>query len=569
MSVSRVLDPSAGGVAPRPAPVSATLATARALRPGALETNTFFLQPLVPIATACAVALLTLLAILFGAVHGVVVLWLANALAATVWVRSGKGLAYDLCFGGVVVVGVVTGELLTGYNPVTGLVLAFVNVLEIAVSVALMRRFAPGQSLASVRSALIVMGVAGLVAPFVGAVVGALALVVMKGVPLMPAFQVWWLGHALGMMLVAPIVLSINRRSLRQFSNPARVLEWVGLLAALAVVAYAYHFLKVGPIAFIMNMMLVVIAARLRFAGIGMAMLVMALILFGSILYGPPSVTMPGLALEVRIMSAQATLLSIYLPFMLVAALLTERDGLSARARAGQQRAELASESKSRLLANVAHEIKSPVAGVIGIGELWQGGQLGPVNATQKEMAGMLVKTARQVEALAHDLLDVARAESGSVKVELRPTDVVGVLEDVCRATAMRPDAQGLKITVESEAIGLVALVDSQRLTQVIDNLATNAVKYGASGGVITFRAMPAASGVRVEVSDQGPGLTSEKQAQLFEPFNRLGLERSTVEGHGIGLALAKRMVELQGGSIGVVSAPGEGATFWVELPAA
>ena len=569
MSVSRVLDPSAGGVAPRPAPVSATLATARALRPGALETNAFFLQPLVPIATACAVALLTLLAILFGAVHGVVVLWLANALAATVWVRSGKGLAYDLCFGGVVVVGVVTGELLTGYNPVTGLVLAFVNVLEIAVSVALMRRFAPGQSLASVRSALIVMGVAGLVAPFVGAVVGALALVVMKGVPLMPAFQVWWLGHALGMMLVAPIVLSINRRSLRQFSNPARVLEWVGLLAALAVVAYAYHFLKVGPIAFIMNMMLVVIAARLRFAGIGMAMLVMALILFGSILYGPPSVTMPGLALEVRIMSAQATLLSIYLPFMLVAALLTERDGLSARARAGQQRAELASESKSRLLANVAHEIKSPVAGVIGIGELWQGGQLGPVNATQKEMAGMLVKTARQVEALAHDLLDVARAESGSVKVELRPTDVFGVLEDVCRATAMRPDAQGLKITVESEAIGLVALADSQRLTQVIDNLATNAVKYGASGGVIIFRAMPAASGVRVEVSDLGPGLTSEKQAQLFEPFNRLGLERSTVEGHGIGLALAKRMVELQGGSIGVVSAPGEGATFWVELPAA
>ena len=83
------------------------------------------------------------------------------------------------------------------------------------------------------------------------------------------------------------------------------------------------------------------------------------------------------------------------------------------------------------------------------------------------------------------------------------------------------------------------------------------------------FRVSRIYDGVRIEVSDRGPGLTPEKQAQLFEPFNRLGLERSSVEGHGIGLALAKRLVELQGGSIGVDSVQGEGATFWVELPAA
>lgn len=113
----------------------------------------------------------------------------------------------------------------------------------------------------------------------------------------------------------------------------------------------------------------------------------------------------------------------------------------------------------------------------------------------------------------------------------------------------------------------LVAMADSQRLTQVIGNLANNAMKYGASGGLVVLRAAWIEDRIRIEVIDRGAGLSEEKQAQLFEPFNRLGLERSTVEGHGVGLTLAKRLVELQGGDIGVISAVGQGANFWVELP--
>ena len=126
-----------------------------------------------------------------------------------------------------------------------------------------------------------------------------------------------------------------------------------------------------------------------------------------------------------------------------------------------------------------------------------------------------------------------------------------------------------MSIGVVVEGDALIAQADSQRLAQVIGNLANNAIKYGASGGVVRLCALWANGRVRIEVRDQGPGLSLEKQAQLFEPFNRLGLERSAVEGHGVGLALAKRLVELQGGSIGVISAPGEGATFWVALPKA
>jgi signal transduction histidine kinase len=314
--------------------------------------------------------------------------------------------------------------------------------------------------------------------------------------------------------------------------------------------------------------LLLLIAVRLRMPGVTVGLMIISLLAVGGSMQGlgPYALVLEG---GDRALMAELLVLFGYLPIMLVAALLEERDLFAERAHLGQVRAEKASAAKSRLLANVAHEIKSPVGGVIGIGELWKGGQLGPVSTSQAEMADMLVRTARQVEALAHDLLDLAQAESGAVKVELRPTDVTGVLEDVRRTTALRPDAKDIQLDVVSESDGLVALADSQRLTQIVANLASNAVKYGGSGGVVVLRASRIRDQVRIEVVDRGRGLSVEKQTQLFEPFNRLGLERSTVEGHGIGLALAKRLVELQGGSIGVTSTLGEGATFWVELPAA
>jgi signal transduction histidine kinase len=314
---------------------------------------------------------------------------------------------------------------------------------------------------------------------------------------------------------------------------------------------------------------MILVAARLRILGTAAALVIVTLTAVGGAMAGVGPFSGANVDLADRAVLAQTMVFLGCLPIFLIAALLEERDALAERARLGRVRAEAASEAKSRLLANVAHEIKSPIGGVIGIGDLWKAGQLGPVSPTQAEMAEMLVKTARQVEALAHDLLDVARAESGAVKVELRPTDVPGLLEDVRRTVALRPEAAGLRLEMDCAGDGLVALADSQRLAQVVGNLASNAVKYGASGGVVRFVARRAPRAIRIEVVDQGPGLTAEKQAQLFEPFNRLGLERSAIEGHGIGLALAKRLTELQGGSIGVTSQPGAGATFWIELPAA
>jgi len=561
MTMSRVLEP-------QPVPVVGKAADGRvasAAAPGLSGIG----QPLAPIFTAMAVLVLTVLALTFARTADMVAaLWAAGGVAVAVWLRTSRGPLYDVCFGALVACGLAAGNLMAGNSTKTTLMFTVANMMEIYCAVLMARRFAPTLNLASVEGASRFLISAAVIAPLPAAAFVGGMLWWLNGADFLDTAQTWWFGHALSIAVVGSFGLAVTRRELTRLRSPARAIEAVVLLGLLTGVNLLIFGMQSLPISFVTLPLLLLIAVRLRLLGVTAALVIISVLAIGGSMlgHGPYIAAFQGAD---RAMMAQLLVLFGYLPILLVAALLEERDRLSDRAKAGQVRAERASEAKSRLLANVAHEIKSPVGGVIGIGELWRTGQLGPITPTQGEMAEMLVKTARQVEALAHDLLDVARAESGAVKVELRPTDVPGVLDDVRRATVLRPEAQGIRIDVISEGDGLIALADSQRLVQVIGNLTSNAVKYGGSGGVVTLRALRIHDGVRVEVIDRGPGLTHEKQTQLFEPFNRLGLERSTVEGHGIGLALAKRLVELQGGSIGVSSTPGEGACFWVELPAA
>ena len=537
---------------------------------GALSTApnaAFFRQPLVPILTAVGMTVLVVLAISFARTNGLVAaLWGAGGLAAAVWLRGGRGLTYDLGFGALVTMGVLAGEFLVGNGPALSALFTVMNLLEIGLAVVLMRRFVPGLSVNSVEGLARFLGICA-VAPLPAALLSALALNAMVGSDILDGFRIWWCGHALGFAVVGAFGLALQKRHLAIVRQPARLAEGFALLGLIATACYAIFSHLSLPYGFLLMPLLLMMAVRFRVSGIAVALVVVTVMAIGGTMAGHGPYHSFGA--EDRALLAQLLVLLGYMPILMVAALLEERDRLAERARAGRERAERASAAKSRLLANVAHEIKSPVGGIIGIGELWAGGQLGATSADQVEMAQMLVKTARQVETLAHDLLDVARAESGAVKVELRPTDVAGLLEDVRRALILKPETRGVEVETMIEGDALIALADSQRLAQVIGNLAGNAVKYGASGGRVQLKTAWADARVRIEVVDFGPGLSPEKQAQLFEPFNRLGLERSAIEGHGIGLALAKRLTELQGGEIGVISAPGEGATFWVELPAA
>ena len=545
-------------------PAKSTTAGARATDAG---TPDGFSHPLVPVLMGVAVAILVVMAVVHARSSGVVSgLWGAGGVAVAVWLRTSRGRRHDMMLAAVLVISILVGELIAGNKPALSLVFAATNMIEIVAAVVLARRFAPTLNISSLSGAVRFLACAA-VAPIPAGLICSLALTQFGPHNVIEGFQTWWFGHALGIAVIGSLGLSLTPATVARLCRPQKLIEAGVLFVALFGLFYISF---AGPIkaGFIMLPLLLTIAVRLGVAGTAVSLLVVGVMTIGGAIAGHGPYSM-GVERSGQVLMAQLLVLVGYMPTLLMASLLEERDRLAERARLGQERAEKASEAKSRLLANVAHEIKSPVAGIIGIGELWSSGSLGKTTPQQVEMADMLVKTARQVEALSHDLLDVARAEAGSVKVELRPTDVPGLLEDVRRAALLRSDTAGVSIEITCEGDGLIALADSQRLAQVINNLTINAVKYGASGRRIILRALRVDDCVRVEVIDFGPGLTLQKQAQLFEPFNRLGLERSTIEGHGVGLALAKRLIELQGGSIGVVSAPGEGANFWIQLPKA
>lgn len=524
-------------------------------------------HPLTLVLTGVAVAVLVAMAITYGRSSGLVAgLWGASGVAVAVWLRTSRGRNSDMTFAGVMAISILIGEIIAGNNPPLALAFTVVSMIEIVTAVLLARRFSPTLNLSSLNGALSFLFFAAVLAPIPAALASLIVLMQMGQTDLWQGFQTWWFGHALGIAVLGSMGLSLTRTTLAKLLKPKKMVEAV-ILLGLVPVFYYVSFAGEVPMRFVLLPLLLAIAVRLGVAGIAFTLVILTFLLVGGAMIGQGPYAQGTLAEQV--LMAQMLVLIGYMPVLLVASLLEERDLLADRARLGRERAEKASEAKSRLLANVAHEIKSPVAGIIGIGDLWRQGHLGPITAQQTEMSEMLVTTARQVETLAHDLLDVARAESGAVRVDLRPTDIPGLLEDVRRICLLRPDAEKIAMEVVCEGDGLIAVADSQRFAQVVTNLTVNALKYGGSGGRVILRALREDDCVRVEVSDFGPGLSVQKQAQLFEPFNRLGLERSTVEGHGVGLALAKRLVELQGGSIGVISAPGEGATFWILLPKA
>ena len=245
---------------------------------------------------------------------------------------------------------------------------------------------------------------------------------------------------------------------------------------------------------------------------------------------------------------------------------LTERKQLEATMIDAKSVAEKANLAKSDFLSSMSHELRTPLNAILGFAQLMESATPPPTPA-HKENIAQILQAGWYLMELINEILDLALIESGRLAWSLEPVSLTEVMLE-CQ-TMIEPQAQkrGIRLTFPRIDCPTFIKADRTRVKQVLINLLSNAIKYNQAGGsVVVECSANAPQRVRVSVKDTGAGLAPERLTQLFQPFNRLGQEGSAEEGTGIGLVVTKRLVELMGGAIGVVSTVGEGSVFWIEL---
>jgi signal transduction histidine kinase len=530
------------------------------------------------LATAFGVAVLYFLTALFGLkIHA------AYRFASLVWAPTGIALA-TLLLGGVrywpaIAAGALAANLWTGAPPAAAAGIAVGNTLEAVFGAWVLRRI-PGftRSLRRVGDALALLVIAGGMATMISATIGTASLLAAGTLPpdgFAVTWRDWWLGDAIGAVVVAPFLLTLRRTP--GDWRPARLPE-ASLLALLlaAISLYLFTTTREG-MELLLSPLMVWTCLRFEQRGAARATLFVSAIAIWTTVSGRGPFAR-GRDIEASLFALQSFMALTAGTFLVLGAAIAERRRIQEQRasdvralklaqeelRRAKEEAEQANRAKDHFLAALSHELRTPLTPVLALASSLELETALP--AETRRRIGVLRRNTELEARLIDDLLDLTRIARGKLHLEREPVPLSEAVEhvlDICRAEAA---AKGVSIEHEGSDGGVSVFADPARFRQILWNLVRNGVKFTPSGGRVVIRCeRPGLTTVAIEVSDTGVGIDRSELARIFRPFEQGG---SRAGGLGLGLAIAAALVEAHQGTLTASSGgPGLGSTFRIQFP--
>jgi len=486
-----------------------------------------------------------------------------SGFATLVWPPTGISLAALLLFGHRlwpgIYLGAVLANLWSGAAVPVAVAIGLGNTLEAVAGAWALRALRVRNSLDRLRDVVTLIGMAALASTLVSATIGVTSLRfggIVSPHQFLETWRAWWLGDVLGDLVVAPLLLTWG--SARHVTPPRRRSAEAAALG-LSTVALGYVVFLGGSLA---------APSPLR-----QAHMIFPLVMWAALRFGPRGATTSAFALSgiaiagtalgsgpfVRETLAQS--LVFLQAFMAVAAI----TGLVLGAAVSERSAAL--RGREELLAIVSHDLRNPLAAIRASAHTALKHLPPEAGERVRQQLALIHRSTERMDGLIRDLLDLSAIEAGHLSVEIKRESVKDLVRDAIEA--MRPLAaqRSLSLSARLPDDAISVHCDRERIAQVFSNLIGNAIKFSPEGATILLGARGAEGEARLWVTDTGPGINEEQLQRIFDPFHQAG--PSVAQGIGLGLAIARGIVEAHGGKIWAESDAGGGTTFCFTLPIA